>query len=123
MTDLAPNPKQSAGDKKVPMQCIPPTALVALAIGLGDGARKYGAFNWRELPIEYMTYVGAVQRHIQAWIDGQDIDPESGNPHLFHAIASLSILIDAVACGNGIDNRPPPGAAAKLMERYTAKKL
>lgn len=120
------NPKQAFGDLKVPLQFIPPTAIVALGIGLAEGGRKYGPFNWRDIPVEYMTYAGAVQRHLQAWIDGQDFDPDSGNPHLYHAIASLAILIDAVVANNfqvgkHIDNRPPSGAAAAMLSAFTGR--
>ena len=70
-----------------------------------------------------MTYAGAVQRHLQAWVDGENFDPDSGNPHLYHAIASLAILIDAVADNNfqdgrHIDNRPPAGAATAMLSAY-----
>lgn len=120
------NPKQAFGDLKVPLQFIPPTAVVALGVGLAEGGRKYGPFNWREIPVEYMTYAGAVMRHLQAWIDGENFDPDSGNPHLYHAIASLAILIDAVADnrfkhGKHIDNRPEPGAAAAMLFDYAEK--
>ena len=125
--DKPSNPKQAFGDLKVPLQYIPPTAIVALGIGLAEGGRKYGPFNWRDIPVEYMTYVGAVMRHLQAWIDGQDFDPDSGNPHLYHAIASLAILIDAEAennlrDGKHIDNRPSFGAAADMLELELRRK-
>ena len=116
------NPKQQYGDKKVPLQFIPPTAIVAMGIGLAEGGRKYGPFNWREIPVEYMTYVGAVQRHLQAWVDGEEIDPDSGNSHLYHAIASLAILIDATIDPDRqhIDNRPKESAAAAMMKVWEA---
>lgn len=113
------NPKQAYGDRKVPLHLVPASAQVAIAMGLKEGARKYGAFNWRETDVETMTYVGAAMRHLTAWIDGENIDPDSGNPHLFHAMASLAILVDAVANDKCIDNRPPMGAAAELLERFT----
>ena len=43
------NPKQQYGDKKVPLHLVPTPAMVAIAMGLKEGARKYGAFNWRTL--------------------------------------------------------------------------
>ena len=110
------NPKQAYGDKKVPLQNIPPTALVYLGMALKEGARKYGAYNWREKDVELMTYVGAAMRHIAAFIDGQDEDPDSGNPHLAHALASLAILVDAIESDCGIDNRPKMGSSPRLMQ-------
>ncbi len=113
------NPKQAYGDKKVPLQNIPPVALVYLGMALKEGARKYGAYNWRENDVEVMTYLGATMRHVAAYLDGENIDPESGNPHLAHALASLAILVDAVECGVAIDNRPPKGAAPRVLKEAT----
>lgn len=112
------NPKKAFGDKKVPLHLVPAPAMVAIAMGLKDGARKYGAFNWRTIPVEVETYVGATLRHLMAWQDGEDIDPDSGNNHLAHAMASLAILVDAVESGNVTDNRPPQGAGANVLARY-----
>lgn len=112
------NPKQRYGDRKVPLHLVPTSAQVAIAMGLKEGARKYGAFNWRETNVETMTYVGAALRHLTAWVDGEDIDPDSGNPHLFHAMASLAILTDALASDKAIDNRPPAGPGAEMLGAY-----
>lgn len=109
------NPKQAYGDKKVPLQLIPPAALIYMGQALKEGARKYGAYNWRENDVEVMTYIGATMRHVAAYLDREDIDPESGNHHLAHALASLAILVDSIECGVSIDNRPPEGAAGKLI--------
>jgi hypothetical protein len=87
-------------------------------MGLKEGSRKYGAFNWRETDVEVMTYVGATLRHIAAFVDGEDTDAESGNPHLAHAMASLAILVDALEAEGVIDNRPKAGPAAKTLEGF-----
>lgn len=112
------NPKQAHGDKKVPLHLVPPSASAYIAQGLKEGARKYGAFNWRETNVESMTYVGAALRHIAAYVDGETVDPESGNPHLAHAMASLAILVDAIEADKIIDNRPVSGPAAKTLEAF-----
>ncbi len=112
------NPKQAYGDLKVPLHLVPPSASAYIAQGLKEGARKYGAFNWRETNVESMTYVGAALRHIAAYVDGETVDPESGNPHLAHAMASLAILVDAIEANKIIDNRPTAGPAAMTLERF-----
>ena len=112
------NPKQAYGDKKVPLHLVPAPAMAAIAMGLKEGARKYGAFNWRTLTVEAETYLGATLRHLMAWQDGEDIDPDSGNTHLSHAMASLAILVDALESGNVYDNRPPKGAGAHVLSKY-----
>lgn len=110
------NPKQAFGDLKVPLQLVPNIATAYMAMGLKEGARKYGPFNWRETNVEAMTYVGAALRHIAAFVDGEDTDPDSGNPHLAHAMASLAILVDALESDKLIDNRPPEGPVAAFMK-------
>ena len=112
------NPKQRYGDLKLPLALVPSSALIYLGIALAEGARKYGPFNWREKKVEAMTYAHAALRHLFAWIDGEEIDPESGNPHLAHALACLGILADAVECKILIDNRPLKGPAARLLKAF-----
>ena len=88
------------------MHLLPPCAQVETAWVHGLGAAKYGAFNWRENKVEAMTYVGAIMRHLAAWVDGQDKDPESGHSHLAHIACGCNILMDATRAGTLIDNRP-----------------
>lgn len=119
------NPKQAYGDAKIPVHRVPPALELYAAMSLGEGATKYGPFNWRENPVELMTYVGAIKRHLAAWIDGEDIDPDSkeGKPHLAGIAGSLAIIIDALECGNAIDNRPPTNAGThkRLMQGAVLK--
>lgn len=69
------------------------------------GAKKYEPRNWeRGLPSVQIT--GSLERHLWAWLEGQDKDPESGLSHLDH------VLWNAVAlCFNEVneigDNRIP----------------
>ena len=114
--ELPPNPKQAYGDLKVPLALVPATALVLVADVFKEGARKYGAYNWRDQPVESMTYIHAALRHIMAFLDGEELDPESdGKPHLAHAMASLAILLDAAVTGNLLDNRPKRGITGDLL--------
>jgi len=110
-----PNPKQAYGDKKIPMHLVPPASIAYEAMAMAEGARKYGAYNWRENDVEVMTYVGAAMRHLGQWVDGEEIDSDSGKPHLAHAKACLGILIDATENGNAIDNRPASGPMSKVL--------
>jgi hypothetical protein len=80
-----------------------------------DGAIKYGPFNWREQPVEMVTYLEAIQRHLLALLDGQDYAEDSGHSHLGHIIAGAGIIADAKANGTLIDNRFAPGPAADML--------
>lgn len=105
------NPKDIAGRAKAPFELIPAAALPAVALVMKHGAEKYGPYNWRDIAVAYRPYLGAAMRHINAVIDGQDTDPESGLPHLAHAAAGLMILLDAIVTGNVKDDRPKPNPA------------
>lgn len=117
------NPKDIIGATKPDLSLIPGPALVELARSMADGAKKYGAYNWREKgkPVQFMTYAAAAQRHLQAAIDGEDKDPVSLCLHLAHAMACCGIVIDAKACDNMIDNRPLPAPTAQMIRDYTAQ--
>lgn len=113
------NPKDLLGVKKPPLELVPPTALVALAGVMKLGAKKYGPYNWRTRKVKAMVYVGAAQRHLLSFLDGEDVDPESGESHAAHAMACLAIILDAKATGNLVDDRPLPGRAAEMIRERT----
>ena len=113
------NPKDRLGARKPPLQLIPPAAELLESSVMALGARKYGPFNWRSTNVKASVYVAAARRHLLQWFDGQDDDPESGVSHLAHARACLGILLDALATGHLIDDRPPAGVSDSLIEQLT----
>jgi hypothetical protein len=72
---------------------------------LAHGASKYGRKNWRTDPILLTTYVGAIRRHLNAWAEGEDLDPDSGEHHLAHIRACCAVALDAVNVRTAIDDR------------------
>ena len=110
-----PDPKASHGALKPQLQLIPPALNRETALALACGAAKYTAWNWRRSDVEVMTYLGAMKRHIDCLIGGEDIDPESGAHHLGHVAASCGIVLDALECGTLIDNRPPSRRGSPSM--------
>lgn len=115
------NPKDRVGRRKVPLHLIPPAALIEEALALQTGADKYGPYNWRQKEITATIYVSAALRHLQQYLDGEDIDPESDCSHLAHARAGLGILIDAISLGLVDDDRPAKGRAGELLRAATRK--
>lgn len=109
------NPKDIVGAKKAPLGYVPPAAYIGTAEAMAIGAVKYGPFNWREQPIQYMTYLEAMLRHLLALIDGQDLAEDTGVHHLKHVLAGGSILLDAIESGRVVDNRPIKGPAAEML--------
>ena len=111
------NPKTKLGKLKVPMHLIPPVAKIHLALALENGAQKYGAYNWREEKISTTVYIAAMQRHIDAYLDGEDLAEDSHVHHLAHAMACCALILDGEACQQLIDDRPPRGRAAEMQKQ------
>lgn len=104
------NPKDAIGSDKLPLHLWPMTASAAGAVALLDGMLKYGRSNWREAGVRVTIYVDALERHVTAYLEGEECDPDSGLPHLWHALACLGILVDADAAGKLVDDRNYNGA-------------
>lgn len=107
---MSNNPKERCGALKVPLHLLPPQVMAEVAIGMAEGAEKYGYYNWRDTHVVQSTYYGANLRHMFAWFDGENIDPDSPNGlhHVTKAICSLIVLRDAMLQGNTTDDRPRP---------------
>lgn len=116
------NPKTAQGIKKVPLHLIPPSAKHYLALALEDGAKKYGPYNWRDAAISISVYKAALERHMDAFWDGEDSAPDSGLHHVAHAMACCALILDAMSIGKLNDDRPTKGASPKLQEEYKNNK-
>lgn len=116
---LGTNPKDLVGIRKPRLHLVPPASIIYQALAMQDGAAKYAAWNWRDNAVVASIYLDATLRHLLAWLDGEDDAPDSGLPHLAHALACIGILVDALETGNLVDDRPKPGVAGPLLRRYT----
>lgn len=66
-------------------------SLEPLVQVLEFGAGKYSPDNWRKgLPVREQT--ASLMRHVVAYMSGEDIDPESGLPHLGHIMCNTMFL-------------------------------
>lgn len=101
------NPKDKFGVKKPSMSNVPATVLMELAVAMTEGAYKYGRHNYRAVPVYASIYYDACLRHMMAWYEGEDTDPDSGISHVTKAIASLTVLRDAMIQHCLVDDRPP----------------
>ena len=101
------NPKDVNTNKKISYSCIPSIVIAELAVAMLEGARKYGRHNYRVTNILSSVYTDATKRHIDAYIEGEDIDKDSGLHHITKAIASLVVLRDSMIQNKIIDDRPP----------------
>lgn len=126
------NPKDAIGDKKVPLWLLSPIAKAHWAVAQFSGLIKYGAWNWRKAGVRKSIYLSAMQRHMDAYLSGEEHDPVDGTKHLGNIMACAAILLDAEAAGKIVDDRPPSvglreayaeveATMAKLREQYADK--
>jgi hypothetical protein len=73
---------------------LPPLALKATVEILTFGAEKYEPDNWKNVPDSKRRYFDAMQRHLWAWKEGEQDDPETGKNHLAHAMCCLMFLYE-----------------------------
>lgn len=103
----ASNPKDSIGDRKVPLWLLSPIAKAKWSLAQFAGMCKYGAWNWRIAGVRSSVYLSAMQRHLDAYTSGEELDPVDGTDHLANVMACCALLIDAKAAGKLTDDRPP----------------
>ena len=77
---------------KTRLDLIPPEALEAVGKVLTFGMGKYDAHNWRG-GINYSRLYAATLRHMNSYWSGNDLDEESGLPHLSHSIVNLMMML------------------------------
>lgn len=114
-----PNPKDSIGSSKIPMHLWPEEATALGAVGLLDGACKYGRGNFVATEVRASIYYDAAKRHLNAWFSGEEADPDSGIPHLGHALACLAILVKAGYAGTLKDDRDYPAGYRRAITELT----
>lgn len=86
------------------LDLVPSYAIEEVGNVLRFGAEKYGEYNYLG-GMAWTRLAGAALRHIYKWLRGEDIDNESGLPHLAHAAANCMMLIEYSMRSIGEDNR------------------
>jgi len=122
MSDKSTNPKDAIATNKLPSHLVSPIVKAYQAISHFLGNVKYGAWNYRGAGARASVYKAALDRHVDAWWEGEEIDPVDGTPHLANALACIGILIDAKHSGKLVDDRPPSlhGELTKLRSEFEA---
>ena len=105
-TESIENPKEAIGQAKPSLHHVPPRVLLEVAQAMMEGSKKYGIYNYRKAGVSYSTYYSSTFRHLIAWFEGEDIDPDSGLSHITKAISGLIVLRDSMLEGNFTDDRP-----------------
>lgn len=89
---------------KPPLAYIPKAALDAEGAAFAYGAKKYDGWNYK-LGIPVTRTLSAALRHIVQFLDGEDVDSESGAHHLGSARANLAMALDTLAHHPSFDDR------------------
>lgn len=105
------------GVKDARYDLVPPEATWFEARVYGKGAEKYAERNW-EGGYEWGKSIAAIERHLALFKAGEDIDPESGLPHLAHARWHTGTLLAFMVRGIGIDDRAK-GANIEALQAET----
>lgn len=131
------------GSKMARYDLIPAGPLRHLAELYGKGAQKYASHNWRK-GYDWSLSFAALNRHLWQFWGGEDVDEETGGPHMaavaFHAFAllefmhehpdfddrwkpddpssafALDVLARAHACGVCLDHTPDECETARKDE-------
>lgn len=101
--DIAIGAVKFDGDKPR-WDLLPLDALDTVAKVFTYGATKYTEHNWLN-NMRYGRFVAAAFRHLRDYWLGEDLDKESGLPHLAHATANLLMLLASIQRGKGTDDR------------------
>lgn len=91
-------------DGKPDLSLLPAVFVQEVARALMYGERKYGRYNF-EKGFESHRLLSACLRHVYAWNEGEDTDPESGISHLAHAAATIGMLLRCAQLGTLTDTR------------------
>lgn len=92
-------------DGKVPLDLVAPTWVEGVGEVLKYGADKYEPWNWAR-GMKWSRVYAATLRHLFKWWMGEEVDPETGQSHLYHASCNLMFLSEYKKHGLGQDDRP-----------------
>jgi hypothetical protein len=93
------------GQKPQRMDLLPWDALMWGAEHFHVGAAKYEDRNW-ERGYKHSLSFAALQRHLGAYWQGEDLDPETQSHHLQAAFFHICVLMAFTLRDAGTDDRP-----------------
>jgi hypothetical protein len=108
--DESPMNVRTSGAKKTDtgkrrFSLLPVQPLLDAIDVLEFGAKRYGDFNWQK-GFEWTGIYNAAQRHMHAWLDGEDNADDSNLPHLAHAMVNMMFLLVFRNTHKEMDDRP-----------------
>lgn len=101
---------------------VPVRPLQILAEHYGLGSLKYDDRNW-EKGYEWSKSYASLQRHLLAFWSGEDIDAETGSPHMAAAAWHCFTLLEFMLTHPKYDDRPRAGAGAARARQSQERTL
>lgn len=103
--------ENGANQSDTPYRCdlLPPLALLSIAAVLKGGADKYGANNWRKIPL--IEHLNHAQTHLLALLAG-----DTSDDHVSHAATRLLFALECAEVSRTTTNTnegPDPNATAE----------
>lgn len=107
------------GQKLARFDLIPVGPLTALAEQFGAGAAKYADRNW-EKGYPWSLNYAALLRHLTAFWGGEELDPETGTPHLAAVEWHAMVLLEFTRTHREFDDRPGSVSGLSALKQAAA---
>lgn len=91
-------------ENKVEWSLVDWKSLEPMVKVLMHGAQKYEPDNWKKGQ-DLKSLSSCLMRHLVAFMDGEDNDPESGESHLGHVLCNAMFMIHSHANYHWTDTR------------------
>lgn len=96
LTDDGTGKKYDTGKSMVGTLCrVFPMALLGVGACIEFGTHKYpDPSNWKKVENGFNRYQDSMMRHYLKFLTGQELDSETGLPHLFHLAWNVLAMVE-----------------------------
>ncbi len=86
------------------------------------GDKKYKRGNWLK-GMAYTNCADSLSRHLSAFLNGEDVDSESGLPHVDHLVCCAKILSNSFHTRKDLDDRETTKDCSQKLDTERRKRL